>query len=438
VTTPRMTALVAMIVLFAAFLVVVVVTTPWSPLPGSVPGGRVVPSIRTDFSPVELRLLNSYRSQVHPPSYIAYAISVLVPLLIGLTPWGTRLVTAIARPFGGGWGWRVVGGGFVLLLLVKLLEVPFDAWSERVQRRFGISNQNWPSWTLDQLRGLGLTLAVALPVLAIAYALVHWMPRWWWAAAAGLVAALVLAISFAYPVLIEPLSNHFTPLPKGELRTSLLQLAAEDHVKVSDILVADASRRTTAENAYVSGFGATKRIVLYDTLLRPGVPEAQVELVVAHELGHAKYNDVLHGTIEGALGSAGAVCLLYLLITWPPLLRRVGIGDVTQIGDGRSVALAIALVTLLTFLSTPIQNLLSRRIEARADVHSLGLTRDPADFVRTQILLTLSNLSGLQGNPLQYGLFATHPSTPERIGLARDWAKQHGVAVPPPQAAVPR
>ncbi|MDX6207271.1 MAG: endopeptidase [Frankiales bacterium] len=437
-TTPRMTALAAMIVLFVAFVVVVVVTTPWSPLPGPVPGGRVAESISTDFSPVELQRLNSYRSQVHPPAYLAYAITVLVPLLIGLTPWGTRLVTAIARPFGGGWGWRVVGGGFVLLVLVKLLEVPFNAWSESVQRRFGISNQDWSSWTLDQLRGLGLTLAIGLPVLALAYALVHWLPRWWWAGAAGLVAALVLAISFAYPVLIEPLSNTFTPLPNGELRTSLLQLAAADHVKVSQILVADASRRTTAENAYVSGFGATKRIVLYDTLVRPGVPEAQIKLVVAHELGHAKRNDVLHGTIEGALGSAGAVCLLYLLITWPALLRRVGLPDVAQLADGRSVALAIALVTLLTFLGSPVQNLISRRIEARADVHSLDLTRDPADFVRTQILLTLSNLSGLQGNPLQYGLFASHPSTPERIGLARDWAKQHGVPVPPPQADVPR
>ncbi|MDX6221501.1 MAG: endopeptidase [Frankiales bacterium] len=434
-TAPRMTALGAMIVLFAAFVVVVVVTTPWSPLPGPVPGGRVVPSIATDFTSAELHRLNSYRSQVHPPAYIAFGISVLVPLLIGLTPWGTRLVTAVARPLGGGWGWRVVGGGFVLLVLVRLLTLPFDAWGEVVQRRYGISTQGWSSWTVDQLRGLGLTLAVGLPVLALGYALIHWLPRWWWAAAAGLVAALIVGISFAYPVLIEPLSNKFVSLQEEPLRAQLLQLAAEDHVKVSDILVADASRRTTAENAYVSGFGATKRIVIYDTLLRPNVPRAQVRLIVAHELGHAKNNDVLHGTLEGALGSAGAVCLLYLLMSWPPLLRRVRLDT---IADGRSVALAFALVTLLTFLGTPVENLISRRIEARADVHSLDLTRDPADFVRTQVLLTLSNVSGLQGNPLQYGLFANHPSTPERIALARDWAKQHGVPVPPPQADVLR
>jgi STE24 endopeptidase len=307
-----------------------------------------------------------------------------------------------------------------------------------VVRRYGISTQDWASWVVDQLRGLGITLAVALPVLLLAFWLVRWLPRWWWAAAAGVVALLVVAISFAYPVVIEPLSNKFTPLGAGELRTSLLHLAAEDHVKVSQILVADASRRTTAENAYVSGFGATKRIVLYDTLLHPDVPQAQVELVVAHELGHAKNNDVLTGTLEGALGSAGAVCLLYLLITWQPVLRRAGLSGTDQLGDGRAVALALALVTLLTALGTPMENLLSRRIEARADVHSLDLTRDPADFVRAQISLTLTNLSGLQPNPLQYGLFSTHPSTPERIGLARDWAKQHGVPPPPPQAGVPR
>jgi STE24 endopeptidase len=425
-----------MVVLFGAFLVVVMLTTTWSPLPGPVPGGRVVDSIHTDFTAAEVHRLSSYRSAVHPPAYISYAISVLVPLLLGLTPWGGRLVNALAKPFGGGWLWRVVLGGLVLLLIVRVLELPFDAWGESVVRRYGISTQSWGAWSIDQLRGLGITLAVALPVLAIAYGFVHWLPRWWWAAAAGLVAALVLAISFAYPVIIEPLSNTFTSLPAGPLRTSLLQLAAQDHVHVSDILVADASKRTTAENAYVSGFGATKRIVLYDTLLSQNKDQPeQVRLVVAHELGHAKNNDVLHGTIEGALGTAGAVCLLFLLITWQPLLRRAGLDNVS---DGRSVALAFALLTLLTVVGTPIENLISRRIEARADVHSLNLTRDPSDFIKAQIKLTLSNVSGLQPNPLQYVLFATHPSTPERIGTARDWAKQHGVPVPPPQTDGPR
>lgn len=435
---PRTTALLAMLLLFAAFLVVVIVSTPWSPLPGPVPGGRVADSITTDFTKTELHRLHSYRSAVHPPAYFSYAIGILLPLLLGLTPWGARLIEAVGRSVGGGWVGRVLLGGLVLVVIVKVAALPFDAWAESVVRRYGISTQDWPSWLIDQLRGLGLTLAVTLPVLLLTVGLVRWLPRWWWAAAAALVALLVVVISFAYPVLIEPLSNKFTPLAAGELRTSLLHLAAEDHVRVSEILVADASRRTTAENAYVSGFGATKRVVLYDTLLRPGVPQAQVELVVAHELGHAKNHDVLHGTIEGALGSAGAVCLLYLLITWQPLLRRAGLSGVDQLGDGRAVALVLALVATLTFLGSPVENLLSRRIEARADVHSLDLTRDPADFVQAQISLTLTNVSGLQPNPLQYALFSNHPSTPERIGLARDWARKHGVPEPPPQAGSPR
>ena len=93
-----------------------------------------------------------------------------------------------------------------------------------------------------------------------------------------------------------PEGYRFTPLPAGQLRTDLLQLAARDHVPVEDVLVADASRRTTALNAYVSGFGSTRRIVLYDTLVEKASPR-EVELVVAHELGHAKRQDVLHGTL---------------------------------------------------------------------------------------------------------------------------------------------
>src|SRR5207248_550589 len=126
------------------------------------------------------------------------------------------------------------------------------------------------------------------------------------------------------PVLVEPVFNRFTPMPPGPLRTDLLALAARDGVPVRDVLVADASRRTRAVNAYVSGLGPIRRIVVYDTLLDQA-PPAEVESVVAHELGHAKDNDVLTGTLIGALGAAAAVCGLYLLGSWTALLRRAGV-----------------------------------------------------------------------------------------------------------------
>ncbi len=135
---------------------------------------------------------------------------------------------------------------------------------------------------------------------------------------------LVAAASFGYPVLVEPLFNSFHPMAAGPLRTDLLAMARRDGVPVDDVLVADASKRTTELNAYVSGFGSTRRIVVYDTLLS-SEPRAEIELVVAHELGHAKRGDVLHGTLVGALGAAAGVCVLYLVLTSPRLLRRAGV-----------------------------------------------------------------------------------------------------------------
>jgi STE24 endopeptidase len=197
---------------------------------------------------------------------------------------------------------------------------------------------------------------------------------------------------------------------------------------VEDVLVADASRRTNTLNAYVSGYGATRRIVVYDTLLDNATDE-EVELVVAHELGHADDGDVLHGTLVGALGLAAGVCLLYLVLSAAPVLRRAG---VSALGDPRSLALVLLAVTLVSTLSGPLQMLVSRRLEARADVHALDLTQDPATFAAMQRRLALTNLSDLDPPPVLFGLFSSHPTAPQRIALARSWARLHDVPEPGP------
>jgi len=215
--------------------------------------------------------------------------------------------------------------------------------------------------------------------------------------------------------------NSFKPLPAGQLRTDLLAMAARDHVPVKDVLVADASRRTTSLNAYVSGYGSTPRIVVYDTLVKTATP-AEVELIVAHELGHAKRMDVLHGTLLGALGSAAGVCALALLLSWTPLLRRAG---ASSVGDPRIIPLLLFVVALSTQLLAPVTNVMSRRIEARADVHSLDLTRDPSTFIDSEKTLARTNLGDLDPNPFAFFMFASHPSTTQRIATAREWARLH-------------
>jgi STE24 endopeptidase len=198
-----------------------------------------------------------------------------------------------------------------------------------------------------------------------------------------------------------------------------MTMAQRDGVPVRDVLVADASRRTRAVNAYVSGFGPTRRIVVYDTMLTEATPD-EVVSVVAHELGHAKDNDVLTGTVIGALGTGAAVIVLYLLGSWAGLLRSAG---VTSIGEPRAIALLIAVSTLAGLAAAPAQAFVSRRIEARADAHALALTGDPATFEAMQRRLGSVNLSDPDPPAWEHVLFGSHPSTVERMAAARAYAR---------------
>jgi STE24 endopeptidase len=220
-------------------------------------------------------------------------------------------------------------------------------------------------------------------------------------------------------VLVEPVFNKFTPMPDSPLRTALLAVAERAGVPVRDVLVADASRRTRAVNAYVSGLGPTRRIVVYDTMLREATPD-EVISVVAHELGHARHNDVRTGTLIGALGTAAGVIALYLLGSWAGLLRLAG---VASIGEPRAIGLVLALATVAGLVGGPAQAFVSRRIEARADAHALGLTGDPATFEAMQWRLSTVNLSDPDPPAWEYVLSASHPSTVERMAAARAYAR---------------
>ena len=413
------------VVLAVVLAVAIALLTPWRPLPLHGLTATSADPAR-DFTAGQIAREEAYHAAVRVPGYTSYVLGLVIAAVLGFTPFGARLVSAVAAPLGGGWWARVLLGTLALTLVGRLLTLPWDAWAETVRRRYGLSTRTWGSWAVDVAKGYGVGLALTLAVLILVVGLARWRGLAWWVSGAVIGAVLVVVLSFAYPVLIEPVFNKFTPMQAGPLRTSLLQLADEDGVPVSDVLVADASRRTTALNAYVSGFGATRRIVVYDTLI-DGAPPDQVRLIVAHELGHAKERDVVWGTALGAVAVAFLVCLLALLGRWSWLLDRAG---VTSLGDARAVALVLALVAVLTFVGMPAQNLLSRRIETRADVHALNLTHDPSTMVAMQRRLSITNLSDSSPSWLVFGLFATHPTGPQRIALARDWARLHQVAVP--------
>ena len=396
-----------------AVVVTVLLTVPFPVLSGAHPHLDVL----RDFTPAQLARERAYHGAVRPPAYLSILVSLLVAGVLGLTRLGSRLVGAIP----GHWTVRAVGAIALVFGLSQLVTLPLDLQTERVLRRYGLSTASWSGWTSDIVRGLGIKVVTTSLVVVAVLALARRLPTTWWAWGGLTAAALVFLGSFAYPIVVEPVFNHFSSLPSGQLRTDLLGLASRDHVPVKDVLVADASRRTTELNAYVSGFGSTRRIVLYDTLVKDATPR-EVELVVAHELGHAKRQDVLHGTIIGAFGGAAGVCGLYLLLSWSPLLRRVG---ASSAGDPRVVPLVLLLALVTPLLISPLTNLVSRHIEARADLHSLDLTGDLATYVSSEQRLSTTNLSDLEPNPVVYNLFFTHPSGPQRIALAREWQRLH-------------
>jgi STE24 endopeptidase len=399
-----------------ALVITIAVTTPWDWLPG----GSLAPIDKTGGLPEhELDQIDAYRDEIVPIELVSTVVSLVVAIALGLTPWGARLVRRL--PGSRWWVLQTSLAVAALLAIGRIVTLPLAIWSQSVRRDVGLATNSWGAWAVDQVISLGVAIVMtAVPIVVVLAMARRW--RRWWLPASLTAGGLVIIGSFGYPLVVEPLFNNFEEMPDGPLRTSLVQMAEDDGIDVNDVLVADASKRTSSLNAYVSGFGATKRIVVYDTLLRGASPE-EIRLVVAHELGHAKHNDVLHGTIIGALGAVAGVTLLALLLTSPRLANRAGY-RADRPGEAVAVPAILALVACGTFLASPVQNVISRAIEARADVHSLELTRDPETFVAVQRRLARANLSSPWPSRPLYVWFSSHPSLAQRVALAQGWQER--------------
>jgi STE24 endopeptidase len=416
--TARRAALISAVVLGIALVVVIAVATPWSPLPEPA-GGRSRIDPTAGLSTAQLDRAEAFAAALRPASIAALLLGLLVAALLGLTRAGGRIVRAVAAPFGGGWVWQVLLGVLALAVIGRLVTLPLSAYGEVVRHRYGLSTRSWGLWLRDVAVSTAIDAALTALGLLVLVLLARRLPRMWWAWAGAGAATLVVVGSFLWPVLMEPAFNEFRPLAEGQLRSDLLELAEENGTPVEDVLVSDASRRTTALNAYVSGFGSTRRIVLYDTVL-DRLPDAQVESIVAHELGHVATDDVLTGTLIGALGAGAGVAALGWLVSSPGLLRRVGADGP---GDPRVLPLVLFLMAVGTLIATPVQNGVSRHVEARADVHALDLTRDPDAFAAMQRDLAGSNLNDPDPPAAWQWFFGSHPTVAQRLAMAADWVR---------------
>ena len=339
------------------------------------------------FSPAQRERAEAFRG----PQPWLYALRLACELAV--LAWFVRPGSAIHRV-------RPLVAGALLAPAATAAALPVAAVSRQRGIDVGPVPRSLPGWAWDVVLDGLIGAAFAGVGAAFAMWLVRRSPQRWWLPAAGLVVAFAVALTTLQPVVLDPLFNRFTPLPAGPVRSDVLALAERSGVDVGEVFVIDASRRTTAANAYVAGLGTTKRVVLYDTLVED-FPRAEVRQVVAHELGHVHHRDVSKGLLWVAVVAPVA------MFAAAQLTRRLG---------GTLPALALS-VAVLVPLVTAISNQLSRPVEARADAYALRLTGEPEPYIAFERRIALRNVSHPEPPGLATFLLATHPPVLERIGL---------------------
>jgi STE24 endopeptidase len=364
------------------------------------------------FVAEEIERARSY----HRPLYRALGVDLVLELAV--------LLVITFGPVGD-WLWDLTGGPWwaqtlelaaLVLVVGTLVRLPLSYWRGwAYERRWGFSTQTLRSWFGDRAKGLVLGAALTGLALVLLLGAIRAWPSAWLLVAAPGAAALTLVLSLFAPLLFERLFNRFWPLSDAELADELRELSVRAGVPVRTMLVADASRRTRKHNAYVSGLGPTRRLVLYDTLLADA-PRGELRGVVAHELGHRRFRHVAAGTVLAMLGAAAAVLFLWVVLSWQGLVEAAGASGP---GDPRVVPLVLLVLFVLELVALPFEAWLSRRWERAADGFAVDLTGDGEAIVAMHRRLALANLADLDPPPLLYALLFTHPTPPERIAAAR-------------------
>ena len=335
------------------------------------------------------------------------ALVLVVVLLSGVLPWAYgQVIHALGQS-----AWAQALFLFLVGVGLTLLSLPFDWHAQfHLEERFGFNTNTPRTWLLDRLKGLLLALIIGYPVLVLLLKIIEWTGRAWWAWGWAALLAVQLILAVLAPVLILPLFNKFTPLPEGSLRDRLQALARRTGFLARSIQVMDGSKRSRHSNAFFTGFGRFRKIVLFDTLVQQ-LAEPELEAVLAHEIGHYQRKHI-HKMLAGSAAlSLVGFYLLSLLARQPWFLAPFGFAP----GE---MAPALLLFVLLSgtvgFWLSPLGNYWSRRFEYQADAFSAHAMGEPAPLIGALRKLNAKNLSNLTPHPLYSGFYYSHPTLLER------------------------
>jgi STE24 endopeptidase len=341
------------------------------------------------------------------------AVLLIAVLFSGLLPW------AFAR-FSAGFGtsiWTMAGFLFAVGVVLSILELPFAWYAQfKLEERFGFNTITMKTWVLDRVKGFLLALLLGYPLLVLVLKLIELTGANWWLWAAAVVIAFQLLLLLIAPALIMPLFNKFTPLPQGTLRDRLFALAQRTAFPARNIEVMDGSKRSRHSNAFFTGFGRFRKIVLYDTLIAQ-LTEPELESVLAHEIGHYKKRHVYKLLAVSIAGVFVAFAMIAWLARQEWFYRAFGFEHHAGFAAA-NVTPAMLLFGLLagaiTFWLSPFTHLWSRRFEYEADAFARMIMGEAQSLIQALRKLSEKNLSNLTPHPLYSGFYYSHPALLER------------------------
>lgn len=347
--------------------------------------------------------------------HMAFSAAVLLgwTLLLGVDSLNGWLLRAV-RP-----GWGDMAYQLALLasfaVIGALLELPFELYSTfHVEQRFGFNRMTWKLYLLDSVKALAVGAVIGLPVAA----LMLWImgatgPLWWlWAWIAWM--SLNLLILLLYPTVIAPLFNTFQPLADESLRQRVQALMARCGFAASGLFVMDGSARSAHANAYFTGFGASKRVVLFDTLLNK-LSASEVEAVLAHELGHFKHKHVIKRLVWMFATSLAGFALLGWLSAQPWFYLGLGVRpSLDASNNALAVLLFLLVVPVFSFFVSPVFARFSRKHEFEADAYACAHANG-SDLAAALLKLQKDNAATLTPDPLYVRFYYSHPPASERL-----------------------
>jgi STE24 endopeptidase len=341
------------------------------------------------------------------------AVVLIAVLFSGVLPWAFgRFTTGFGTSV-----WALASFLFVIGIALSTLTLPFAWYAQfKLEQRFGFNTTTVKTWVLDRLKGFLLALLLGYPLLVLVLKLIAWTGPNWWLWAAAVVIAFQLLLLLIAPAIIMPLFNSFTPLSEGALRERLFALAQRTDFPAHSIEVMDGSKRSRHSNAFFTGFGHFRKIVLFDTLIAQ-LTEPELESVLAHEIGHYKKRHVLK-----LLGvSVAGVVVVFAAIAWLGrqewFYRAFGFenhGGFTAANIVPAILLFALLAGTMSFWLSPPIHIWSRRFEYEADAFARATMGEAESLIQALRKLSEKNLSNLTPHPLYNGFYYSHPTLLER------------------------